>query len=140
MLIALIAIIALSYLSVYLLQYLGQKVIRDIKEKVFSKIVGLSLNFYSKNKVGYLNSRIVNDTQVLHEVFASGLSNLAGDIYFLIAILIKMSIINIYLTLIIIRGLFILPALSSILLEKNWLFIQPLLKDMNRPVINLTMR
>ncbi len=54
-----------SYGQIYLMSYAGQRVVTDLRKKMFEHIQRLSLDFYAKWKTGELISRIMNDVNVL---------------------------------------------------------------------------
>jgi len=62
------------YVQVYLMAYTGQKVIFDIRNKLFSQLQKLSLSYYHKNETGQLMSRVLNDVAVIQNVVGSTLS------------------------------------------------------------------
>ena len=80
----------LNYLQVCLLQYAGQKIIYDIRMKVFTHLQSLSLSFFDRNPVGRLVTRVANDTETLNEMFTSVIVNLFKDIFLLAGILLAM--------------------------------------------------
>jgi subfamily B ATP-binding cassette protein MsbA len=65
-----------AYLSSYLMADVGQRVVRDIRNALFSHILGQSAGFFGVRTTGKLMSRIVNDVgQVQH-----GVSQTLGDL------------------------------------------------------------
>lgn len=75
----LLPLFALKYLSIFIRQYLmtsvGQRVIRDVRNALYAKYQDLSLDYYSKSKVGVLVSRITNDVGVVNNSIAQGLTD-----------------------------------------------------------------
>jgi ATP-binding cassette subfamily B multidrug efflux pump len=94
-----IAYALLQYLLNYLLQWIGQKVLYDIRIKMFEHIQGLSLRFYDKNPVGRLVTRVTNDVEALNNLFSSGIVNIIADVLLLFWIIGFMLFINWELTL-----------------------------------------
>ncbi len=80
----------LNYLQVCLLQFTGQKIIYDIRLKVFGYLQSLSLRFFDRNPVGRLVTRVANDTETLNEMFTSVIINLFKDIFLLAGIVLAM--------------------------------------------------
>ena len=64
--------------QVYVTNWIGQHVIRDLRHEVFSVLQGLSLSFFDKTEVGDTVSRIVNDVDVLNELMSNGLVTLVN--------------------------------------------------------------
>ncbi|TDT61096.1 ABC transporter ATP-binding protein [Fonticella tunisiensis] len=106
LLIIAISVFLLNYLQVYLLQYTGQRIIFDIREKIFNHVESLSLSFFDKNPVGRLVTRVTNDVETLNELYTGVLVYLFKDAFLITGILIFMFILNTKLALI---ALFSIP-------------------------------
>ena len=65
-----------SYVNSYLIQYVGQRVLEDIRLDLFIKLQGLPLSFFKKNKSGDLLARLMSDTSVLKQIVANVSSDL----------------------------------------------------------------
>lgn len=65
-----------SFFKNYFMRDLGERVIRDIKSKIYDKFLSLSLDFYSKNPTGKLVSRITYDAVLIRDSITSGLTDL----------------------------------------------------------------
>ena len=89
-----------NYGQVYLMQYTGQKLMYDLRVKVFSHLQKLSLSFFDQNPVGRLVTRATNDVEVLNEMFTELLINLFKDIFILLGILVVLIHINWQLALV----------------------------------------
>ena len=83
----LIAHFGLNFFQVYAMEVAGQKMMHDLRMKVFSHLQNLSVSFFDKNPVGRLVTRLTNDIQNVHEMFTSILINLFKDILLLIGII-----------------------------------------------------
>ena len=99
---------AIRYGMEYLLQWIGQKVLFDIRIMLFEHSQALSLRFYDNNPVGKLVTRVTNDVEVLNTLFSTGLVMIFSDILLIFWIVGFMLYINIELTLL---TLSILPIL-----------------------------
>jgi len=89
-----------NYAQVYLLHKTGQKIIFDMRHKIFSHIQTLSLRFFDKNPVGRLITRVTNDTETLNDMFTDVLVNLFKDFFMLLGIIIVMLRMNVRLALV----------------------------------------
>lgn len=69
-----------QYVYTYLSGWLGQAIIRDIRQRLFRHILGLRLRFFDNNQVGRLITRVVSDVETLSDVFSEGLAAMAGDV------------------------------------------------------------
>lgn len=64
-----------EFLQSYFMNKVSQKVIRDLRNIVYEKIVGLPLSFFSKSQAGTLVSRITYDTSVVRDAISEGLTD-----------------------------------------------------------------
>jgi len=78
---------SLNFVQVYVMEIAGQKIMHDLRMRVFSHLQNLSVSFFDKNPVGRLVTRLTNDIQNVHEMFTSILINLLRDILLLIGII-----------------------------------------------------
>lgn len=90
LLVVLIAQAAINYVNTYLTAWLGQVVIRDMREQVFRHILQLKLSYFDKTPVGKLQTRAISDIETLNNVFSSGLVQIIGQIFLLVAIMVAM--------------------------------------------------
>ena len=63
----------LTGLTVYLMSWSGQHVLRQLRVELFNHLHRLSLGYYSEQEAGNLMSRITNDTDTIQQVFSFGL-------------------------------------------------------------------
>ena len=78
----------------YSLQYIGQQVLHDMRNKLFSHLQKLPIKYFDKNPVGRLVTRVTNDVATLSELFSSAIINVMADIFFLIGIASAMIFLN----------------------------------------------
>ncbi len=83
-----------TYGNTYLTNWLGQSVIRDIRQEVYRHILNLRLRFFDKNPIGMLQTRVISDVETLNTVFSSGLVRLLGDMLQVVAIMVAMFYVN----------------------------------------------
>jgi ABC-type multidrug transport system fused ATPase/permease subunit len=67
---------AASYAQTYLINWVGQRALQDLRIELFQHLQGLSVGFYGRNKTGVLISRITNDVQALDQLVTEGISTL----------------------------------------------------------------
>ena len=84
----------IQYFMTYFTQWIGQRIVVDVRLQIFRKIQGLALRFFDRNPVGRLVTRVTNDVEVLDEMFSSGLVTVFADVFILIWIVIFMFSIN----------------------------------------------
>jgi ABC-type multidrug transport system fused ATPase/permease subunit len=85
---------ALNYGQIYLLSWTGQKIIFDIRKKVFKHVESLSLSFFDKNPVGRLVTRVTNDVETLNEMYTAVIVSLIADVFTITGVLIAMFLLN----------------------------------------------
>ncbi len=91
---------ALRYGYTYLISWLGQYVIYDIRKEIFAKIQRLHLGFFDRTPVGRLMTRITSDTEAIQRMISDGVVGLIADVGLMIGIMIYMFRINWQLTLV----------------------------------------
>ena len=64
-----------EYLQSYFMNDVSQKVIRDVRNMVYQKIIGLPLSFFNRSQTGALVSRITYDTGVIRDAISEGLTD-----------------------------------------------------------------
>jgi ATP-binding cassette subfamily B multidrug efflux pump len=109
---------ALQYILAYIMQHIGQKILRDIRIKVFAHIQKLSLAFHDKNPVGKLVTRVTNDIEALNDLFSTGIVVMIADLLMIIWIVIFMFITNVELTLLTLALLPILFLVTTVFRKK----------------------
>ena len=110
--------VCLEYFQRYLMQYIGQKAMYDLRMQIFSHVQNLDLKFFDKNPVGRILTRITNDVQALNEMFSTGVIEVFKDIFMLSGIIAAMLIINWKLALVVFSVLPVL-FLVTILFRKK---------------------
>jgi subfamily B ATP-binding cassette protein MsbA len=90
-----------QFLFVFFTNLLGQKVVFDIRTKLFSKIISFKMSYYNKSSVGRLVTRTVNDMETIASIFSQGLFMIVADLILMLSVLTVMLILSIKLSLII---------------------------------------
>lgn len=80
--------------------WLGQAVVRDIRVKVYKKILGLNLRQFDKTPIGTLTTRTINDIESINEIFSDGLIPIIADLLSIVCVLTYMFWVDWQLTLI----------------------------------------
>jgi len=102
MMLVLLFEVIFMYLFTFYANWLGQKVIKDLRVNVFEKIVKFKMSFFDKNAVGRLVTRTVNDIETIASIFSQGLFTIIADILKMITVLTVMTVISPELTLVVI--------------------------------------
>ncbi|WP_406895660.1 SAV1866 family putative multidrug efflux ABC transporter [Staphylococcus aureus] len=96
----------IEFIRQYLAQWTSNKILYDIRKKLYNHLQALSARFYANNQVGQVISRVINDVEQTKDFILTGLMNIWLDC---ITIIIALSIIfflDVKLTL---AALFIFP-------------------------------
>lgn len=101
----------ITFLQQYILQVSGQRIILDIRTKLFSHVQRLPLSFFDKNPVGRVVTRLTSDVEALNEMFTSGIAAFIGDGVMLAGIMVAMLLLNVKLALV---TMVVLPFLAII--------------------------
>ena len=102
MMVVLFLEVVFMYLFTYYANWLGQKVIKNLRVDVFQKILKFKMSFFDKNAVGRLVTRTVNDIETIASIFSQGLFMIIADILKMVTVLTVMIIINLELTLVVV--------------------------------------
>jgi ATP-binding cassette subfamily B protein len=89
-----------NYARMYVMEWIGQQTMYDLRVEIFSHLQHLPLHFFDRNQVGRLMTRVTSDVQALNEMFSSGLVAIFGDIFTLTGIIVVLFTMNWQLTLV----------------------------------------
>ncbi len=81
---------AFRYWENWHMQYVGQRVMFDLRNELFAHLQGLPLGFYDRNPVGRLMTRMTGDIDALNDFLTQGVVSIVGDIVTLAGIIIVM--------------------------------------------------
>jgi ATP-binding cassette subfamily B protein len=65
-----------SYAQTYLVGWVGQRALQDLRIQLFSHLQRLSIGFYSRNRAGVIISRLTNDVEALDQLVEDGMATL----------------------------------------------------------------
>jgi ATP-binding cassette, subfamily B, bacterial len=65
-----------TYAQTYLINWVGQRALQDLRIELFEHLQRLSVGFFGRNKTGVLISRLTNDVQALDQLVTEGISTL----------------------------------------------------------------
>lgn len=86
----------------YILHYSGQKIMHDMRNHTLSHILTLPQQYFDRNPVGRITTRVTNDVNAINEMYTSVLIHFIKDIIIIIGTLVIMFRMNVGLTLIIV--------------------------------------
>jgi ATP-binding cassette subfamily B protein len=73
--------------STILTNFLGQRVIMDLRNKLYDYLTRLKLSFYDQTPVGTMVTRNISDIETIADVFSEGIINITGDLLQIVFIL-----------------------------------------------------
>ena len=93
-LLTLAGLYALRALQGYLMHLTGQRVMHDLRHRLFAHAQKMDAAFFDKNPIGRLMTRILNDVEAVSEMFASGAVAILGDVVTVAGIVVVMLAMN----------------------------------------------
>ncbi|WP_297068986.1 ABC transporter ATP-binding protein [Thermococcus sp.] len=87
-------------LQAFYTEVFGQKVLKNLRERLHEKMLASSLDFFKEKSAGDLVSRIINDTNLVNDVLVSGLLGGLGSLFSLSGIIVAMLLLDVRLTLV----------------------------------------
>jgi ATP-binding cassette subfamily B protein len=91
---------SLGVLQTWLTQQIGQRVMRDLRDRLYSHLQSLSLGFFTSTRTGEIQSRVANDVAGIRVVVTGTVSNILSNIVILISTLVAMFLLSWELTLV----------------------------------------
>ena len=104
----------LQYFYTYWSNFLGQSVIRDLRLQVYKKIINFKQQYFDKNPIGALVTRVVSDIETISDIFSQGLLVIVADILKLIIVIVVMFVTDWRL------ALFSLASIPLLLIATYW--------------------
>jgi ATP-binding cassette, subfamily B, bacterial AbcA/BmrA len=89
----------ISGISIYLLSYVGQKVVARLREQMWTKLIRMPVRYFDKQSSGETVSRIVNDTSIVKELITSHFPNFATGIISIIGAVVILLVMDWKMTL-----------------------------------------
>ena len=117
-LVVLASLTFLRYSFTILTNTMGQNIIYDLRNKMYSHILSLRLAYFDKTPIGTNTTRVINDLETVNSVFSEGLITIIADILSLITVLALMFWTSVKLTLICLVTFPLLLVASYIFKEK----------------------
>ncbi|HQB31599.1 MAG TPA: ABC transporter ATP-binding protein, partial [Syntrophales bacterium] len=89
----------LNFVQVMIMEYAGQRIMHDLRFRIFTHIQNLSVSFFNRNPVGRLVTRVTNDVQNMNEFFTSIIVFVFKDLFLFLGITAVLLYMNWKLTL-----------------------------------------
>ena len=88
-----------TYAQTYLVGWVGQRVLQDLRLKLFAHLQSLSIGFYGRNIAGVVISRMTNDVEALDQLVEDGLATLIQSSLMLIGVVVILVVMDFHLAL-----------------------------------------
>jgi ATP-binding cassette subfamily B protein len=99
LLLLVIAGFCLNFFETIVMEYAGQRIMHDLRMRLFNHIQALPIPFFTKNPTGRLVTRVTSDVQNMHEFFTSVIAFVFKDVFLLAGIMVVLISIDWKLTL-----------------------------------------
>ncbi|SDX19633.1 ABC transporter ATP-binding protein [Aequorivita viscosa] len=86
MLVVLMLEVIFQFAFIFYANWLGQSVIRDLRQKLFRLMMSFRMKYFDKSAVGRLTTRAVNDVETISSIFSEGLFMIISDLLKMIVI------------------------------------------------------
>jgi ABC-type multidrug transport system fused ATPase/permease subunit len=84
----------MSYVQTYLTGWVGERILADLRNKLFGHLQRLSLGFYERNRAGVIISRLTNDVEALDQLVTDGVTSLVQNTLTLIGTAILLFVLD----------------------------------------------
>jgi ATP-binding cassette, subfamily B, bacterial len=88
-----------TYAQTYLVGWVGQRALQDLRLKLFAHLQSLSIGFYSRNRAGVIISRMTNDVEALDQLVEDGLATLIQSSLTLLGVVVILLVLDFHLAL-----------------------------------------
>ena len=88
-----------SYAQTYLVGWVGQRALQDLRVRLFTHLQRLSISFYSRNRAGVIISRMTNDVEALDQLVEDGMATLFQSGLTLIGVVVILLVLDLHLAL-----------------------------------------
>ena len=69
----------MSYVQTYLTGWVGERILADLRNRLFDHLQRLSLGFYERNRAGVIISRLTNDVEAIDQLVTDGVTSLVQN-------------------------------------------------------------
>lgn len=84
----------IQFYQAYWTSWLGQSVTFDLRQQLYSRIMGFKLRYFDRTPIGTLVTRVISDIETIDDIFSQGLLMIMGDILKLVVVVVVMFVVN----------------------------------------------
>jgi ATP-binding cassette subfamily B protein len=88
-----------SYAQTYLVGWVGQRALQDLRVQLFAHLQRLSIGFYSRNRAGVIISRLTNDVEALDQLVSDGIATLFQSGLMLVGVVVILVVMDWHLAM-----------------------------------------
>src|SRR5436190_1357776 len=99
----------LTYAQTYLTGWVGERILADLRNRLFDHLQGLSLGFFERNRAGVIISRLTNDVEAIDQLVTDGVTSLVQNTLTLVGTAILLFVLDWRLAL---ATLLVIPFMS----------------------------
>lgn len=108
-----LSILLARYVQTMVLTEAGQRVLHDVRRKLFAHLQNIPVKTYDHTPTGRLVTRVTSDVETLNELFTSGIVTLVGDVVKIVAMLAVLFLVNVKLALLALATIPVLALASA---------------------------
>ena len=97
-LVVILALAVATYLRAYLVNWLGERVVADLREQIYAHVLRLSPAFFETRRTGEVISRLTTDTTVIQTVMSMGITQALRNLLLLLGGTVLLTVTNPRLT------------------------------------------
>jgi ATP-binding cassette subfamily B protein len=109
----------LSWFEIYGLQSVGQRVMADLRNELFARVLRFPTSWFDKTPTGATVTRLTSDVEALGEMFAAGIITIVGDLLLLAGIITAMLLMDLRLSLV--TFVVLPPLVIAAILFRRWM-------------------
>lgn len=104
----------LQFTNIFLTNWLGQNIIRDMRVKLYSKINSFRPKYFDNTPIGTLVTRVVSDMEAIADIFSEGFIIIIGDVLTLVVFIATMFIVDWQIALVVLTTVPVLLIATNI--------------------------
>jgi ATP-binding cassette, subfamily B, multidrug efflux pump len=123
-----------GYIQTILLTYIGQRIMYNIRNQLFTHIQKMSMSFFDKNSTGRILTRVTTDVEALSELYSGVIINFFRDLIMLIGIIVMMFVLDVQLAFVSISSIPVIIVVTNIYriaARKNFIKMKGMLAKIN---------
>ncbi len=91
---------AATYTQTYLVGWIGQRALQDLRERIYTHLQAMSIGFFTRNRPGVLISRLTNDVEALDTLVTDGVVTLISSTLTLLGVVVILLFLDLQLALV----------------------------------------